>query len=492
MVGQGLFAKTYGGSSADRGYSVIQTADGGYAVAGETYSFGAGGGWNDFFVLKLNPDGSVAWAKTYGGTSIEFATSIIQTTDGGYAVAGMTYTFSAGQYDPFVLKLNPDGSVAWTRVFGGIQNDEIWSITQTTDGCYVVAGNTNSFPPTEINFFVAKLNSNGSIAWVKTYDAGATDYAYSVVATTDGGCFVGGRRTGTANDFFVLKLNSDGSVAWGRIIGGPKSEEAYCMTRTTDGGCVLAGYTISFAVADTYDIFVVKLNSDGSLAWAKVFGGPKWDGAECITQTSDGGYAVGGFTYSFGAGNTDYLVLKLNPDGSLAWARTFGGTGYEEPRSIVQTMDGGYVLTGPSGWDVLVLKLDQNGNYPGCVQDCSPVVGTPSPSISSISTGANCSPNTSSPNPIVTSPTPVITNICAPVYEYVEERGLESGPPITCLSVPGGLVFRSEADTDLRLYAPDGRLSYSGKLQKGENRISLDQGVYLWTTRNHKGKAVVR
>ncbi|MEO0210425.1 MAG: hypothetical protein ABIN66_01065, partial [candidate division WOR-3 bacterium] len=140
LIGQFLFAKTYGGTSGDYAYSITQTSDGGYAVAGRTESFGAGS-W-DFLVLKLNPDGSLAWARTFGGTIDDYAYSITQTSDGGYAVAGYTTSFGAGNVDFLVLKLNPDGSLAWARTFGGTNDDYAYSITQTSDGGYAVAGST--------------------------------------------------------------------------------------------------------------------------------------------------------------------------------------------------------------------------------------------------------------------------------------------------------------------------------------------------------------
>ncbi|MEO0211596.1 MAG: hypothetical protein ABIN66_07050, partial [candidate division WOR-3 bacterium] len=202
-----LFAKTYGGASMDRGHSIIWSSDGGYAVAGWTWSFGVGS--DDFLVLKLNPDGSLAWARTFGGTASDYAYSIIQTTDGGYAVAGETWSFASGYADFLVLKLNPDGSLAWARTFGGTNNDLAFSITQTSDGGYAVAGYTSSF--------------------------GAGGY-----------------------DFLVLKLNPDGSLAWARTFGGTNNDLAFSITQTSDGGYAVAGYTSSFG-AGGYDFLVLKL-----------------------------------------------------------------------------------------------------------------------------------------------------------------------------------------------------------------------------------------
>ncbi|MEO0179876.1 MAG: hypothetical protein ABIN54_01040 [candidate division WOR-3 bacterium] len=488
LVGQWLFAKAFGGTNWDEARSIIQTSDGGYAVAGYTYSFGAGD--YDFLVLKLNPDGSPVWARTFGGTSEDGAYSMTQTSDGGYAVAGYTYSFGAGNADLLVLKLNPDGSIHWARTFGGTSWDRAYSITQTSDGGYAVAGHTYSFGAGDDDFLVLKLNPDGSIHWARTFGGTSWDRAYSITQTSDGGYAVAGYTYSFGAggyDLLVLKLNPDGSLAWARTFGGTDYDIASSIAQTSDGGYAVAGYTQSFGTGG-YDFLVLKLNPDGSLAWARTFGGTSWDHASSITQTSDGGYAVAGYTESFGAGNGDFLVLKLNPDGSLAWARTFGGTDWDMASSIAQTADGGYAVAGKArsfgagDYDFLVLKLGSDGNYPGCVQECSPTVYDVSPTITEPSVGADCSPQTSSPDPTITTPDPAITEVCPTVY--VRERDILPGSRITCSPVPGAALFISPYEIGIKIYKADGRLAYSGELHEGENRLPLEPGVYIWTTRN--------
>ncbi|MEO0179772.1 MAG: hypothetical protein ABIM74_10385 [candidate division WOR-3 bacterium] len=495
LMGQFLFAKAFGGTNPDIAHSILQTSDGGYAVAGRTESFGAGG--YDFLVLKLNPDGSLDWARTFGGTNWDQAFSIIQTSDGGYAVAGCTASFGAGGSDFLVLKLNSDGSLAWARTFGGTSSENAWSITQTSDGGYAVAGGTWSFSAGGYDFLVLKLNSDGSLAWARTYGGLDGDHAYSIIQTSDGGYAVAGYTYSFGSgdeDFLILKLNPDGSLAWARTFGGTDYDDVYSIIQTSDRGYAVAGGTRSFGIG-YWDCFVLKLNPDGSLVWVKRFGGTDVDIASSIIQTSDGGYAVVGWTKNFGAGDVDLLVLKLNPDGSLAWARTFGGTSGDDAWSITQTSDGGYAVAGLT-WsfgagdaDFLVLKLDQNGNYPGCVQDCSPAVYDVSPATSSPSVGVNCSPSTSSPSPTITNPSLTITDACAPL-ELTETELAK--PEITCSPVPGAALFISTYDIGIKIYKSDGRLAYSGELHEGENRLSLEPGVYLWKTQNQSGKVAVR
>ena len=218
-------------------------------------------------------------------------------------------------------------------------------------------------------------------------------------------------------NLFITMLVSQNLFA--KTYGGTAIEYAHSIIQTADGGYAVAGGTRSFG-AGSLDFLVLKLNSDGSLAWARTFGGTNYDWARSIIQTTDGGYAVAGYTESFGAGNRDFLVLKLNSNGSLAWARTFGGTNYDWAWSIIQTTDGGYAVAGGAmsfgaGYaDFLVLKLGPDGDYTGCVHDCSPTVNTPSPSTSTPSVGEDCSPSISSPTPTVTTPSPTVTDVCPP------------------------------------------------------------------------------
>jgi len=261
----GGWAATYGGAGEDWAAAIQQTEDGGYIVAGWTASFSAVNG--DLWVLKLEPDGTVEWQKTYGGADNDKAASIQQTHDRGYVVAGMTQSFGAGDYDAWVLKLTPDGTVEWQKTYGGGGMDAAHSIRQTGDGGYIVAGCTSSFGT--------------------------------------------GRE-----DFWVLKLRPDGTVEWQKAYGGVDRDEAHSVWQTRDRGYIVAGTTSSFGAGEG-DLWVLKLRSDGSVKWQKLYGGAGWEWATSIQQTTEGGYIVAGLTNSFGARGFDSWVLKLRPDGSI-------------------------------------------------------------------------------------------------------------------------------------------------------------------------------
>jgi hypothetical protein len=497
LVGQGLFARTFGGTGYDESRSIAQARDGGYAIAGHTASFGAGA--YDCLVLKLSSDGSLAWARTFGGPSHDGAESIVRTTDGGYAVAGKTWSFGAGLFDFLVFRLDQSGNLSWAKTFGGTDEDRAYSIVQTSDGGYAVAGFAYSFGAGECDFLVLRLDSAGTLKWARTFGGPNDDKPWSIIQTQDGGYAVVGftYSFGAGWDFLVIRLDPSGNLTWARTFGGTDYDEACSITQTQDGGFAIAGRTYGFGAGDN-DILVIKIDPSGNLIWARTFGGTGYDGGVCsITQTQDGGFAVAGHTASFGAGAYDCLVLKLSSDGSLVWARTFGGPYSESAGSAIQTSDTGYAMVGET-WslgagndDLFVLRLDQNGNYPGCAEECSPTVTTPSVTTTSPSVQVGTpSPVSSNPNLSVSTPGLTITDACPP--SLVMEDGGRPRSGLICSPIPDAMLFVCSEDMPLRIYSADGRLILSKNLTKGENRINLEQGVYLWIAESYKGKAVVR
>ena len=240
------WAKTYGGTGFDFAYSIQETSDGGYIVAGSTASFGAGS--DDFWVLKLYSNGNVAWQKTYGGADYDYAYSIQQTSDGGYIVAGETWSFGAGSRDFWVLKLYSNGNVAWQKTYGGINADDVaFSIRQTQEGGYIVAGRTDSsLGAGKDDVWVLKLDANGNVTWQKTYGGGNWDYAYSIQQTSEGGYIVAGWTDsfGAGNDdVWVLKLDSAGNVTWQKTYGGANDDAAFSIQETSNAVYFVAGYT---------------------------------------------------------------------------------------------------------------------------------------------------------------------------------------------------------------------------------------------------------
>jgi uncharacterized delta-60 repeat protein len=389
-----MWAKTYGGTQPD-GLSLIEQAlDGGYIVSGSTNSFGAGNG--DLWILKLNPNGTVLWQKTYGGTGYESAASIQQTQEGGYIVAGTTNSFGYGNYDYWVLKINADGSVAWQSTYGGTGLDMPKTVQQTLDGGYIIIGNTYSFGAVNNDIWILKLNPDGTVTWQKTYGGAGYDVVDDgspIQQTSDGGYIVSGWTDSFGaggRDIWILKLKSDGTVTWQKTYGGTNDEFAKSILQIS-GGYIVVGNTLSYGAGGS-DVFILKLNDDGTVAWFKTYGGAGNDYAYSIQQTADGGYIVAGSTDSFGAGLTDFWILKINMDGTVAWQKAYGGTGYESAASIRQTQDGGYIVGGGTTYsfgaglnDIWILKLNSDGTL-GCGFGADTFATTFNPIISGVNT----------------------------------------------------------------------------------------------------------
>ncbi|MEO0139957.1 MAG: hypothetical protein ABIM88_00220 [candidate division WOR-3 bacterium] len=506
LIGQVLFAKAYGGADYDYVGSIAQNQDGGYIIAGSTSGFGAGA--YDCLVLKIDSDGTIDWAKTFGGQSNDGAVSVIKTMDGGYAVAGRTWSFGAGLYDFLVFKLDPSGNLSWAKTFGGTDEERAYSIVQTQDGGYAVAGFTYSFGAGECDFLVIRLDASGNLLWAKTFGGPGTmdeEKAYSIVQTQDGGYAVAGftYSFGTGWDFLVIKLDASGNLSWAKKFGGTDYEEAWSIIQTTDQGYAVVGRTYSFGAGDN-DLLFVKLDPSGNLSLAKTFGGTRWDGAYSIIQTVDGGYAVAGYTESLGTGG-DFLVLKLDPSGNPSWTRTFGGTSSDLASSVIQTADGGYAVAGYT-WsfsagmeDFFVLRLDRNGNYPGCVQESSlTVMSPPLNAISSPIIVNDASPLSLDPAIAITASALTVKDACA--SQDVKELNPKSpNQGITCSFVPGAMLVNSPDAMRIKIYSPNGQILYSGEIKKGQNRIPLGAGAYIWIVGTiegnspvYKGKAVVK
>jgi uncharacterized delta-60 repeat protein len=356
------WAKFYGAPgnfSNDRARDIQLTSDGGYIVAG----WAALG--SDMWISKLNSDGTIRWQKAFDGSRGDFGRSVEVTDDGGCVVAGYTYSFGADQYhsDVWLVKLDPEGNTEWQRVYGDIDTQRVSSVRKTTDGGYIMAGESNR--GNRYDFWVLKINANGTSAWQKTYSmGGGYDRAYAVKQTLDGGYIVCGESN---FNFWILKLQADGTVDWEKAYDDGGWNTARAIEQTTDFGYIVAGE------GDT-DAWVMKLNADGTIAWQKTYGGGTWDAASSVQETFDGGYVVAGYTRSFGQGDSDVWVLKLNADGTIDWEKTYGGSEDDDALQIRESPNG-YVV---AGWtesfgagfnnypDIWVLNLNINGEIPGC------------------------------------------------------------------------------------------------------------------------------
>jgi hypothetical protein len=371
--------KTFGGNYFDQVLSIQQTTDGGYITTGNTASIdgdviGNHGG-NDFWVVKLSTTGSLEWSKALGGSDHDRPYEIQQTTDDGFIVAGDSgsndgdVSGNHGSRDCWVVKLRKDGAIEWQKSFGGSEWDDAWSVRQTSDDGYIIAGSAGSSDGDVTgnhggkDFWVIRLNNMGELIWQKSLGGSSVDIAYSIHQTSDGGYIVTGETSSldgdiTENhgniDFWVLKLDGFGEIEWQKTFGGDGTDVASEVLQTLDGGYVVAGYVGSDVpnYHGVFDYWVIKLDVTGNIEWQKAMGGSGADWGRAITQLPDSSYVVFGAASSNDGDvidhyeDPDFWLVKLSKTGDIIWQKILGGSQGEIGYAMDKTTDGGFVLAG--------------------------------------------------------------------------------------------------------------------------------------------------
>jgi hypothetical protein len=359
------WTRTLGGPGVDVGYGVEQTADGGYVIVGRTESYGAGA--NDVWLVRVDAFGDTVWTRTFGGPGDDWGRAVDQTSDGGFVVAGWTESFGAGGADVWLIKTDAGGNVVWDRTFGGADHDMGYSVHQTRDGGYVLAGFTRSRGAGEDDVWLIKTDADGDSVWTRTFGGAGADVGSSVQQTQEGGYVIAGltQLSGGTCAGCLICTDSLGDVAWNRAYGSSGIDEGTSVWQTLDGGYIATGSTDEGAGSG--DVWLVKTGPDGVVEWTRTFGGSETDWGYCVQQTSDEGYVVVGGTWSYGAGDEDMWLIKTNANGDTVWTRTFGGASGDEAAAVQQTPDGGFVVVGTThsfgagSCDVWVVKTDAEG-----------------------------------------------------------------------------------------------------------------------------------
>ncbi|HKR06486.1 MAG TPA: T9SS type A sorting domain-containing protein [Bacteroidia bacterium] len=494
------YQKIFNGVNPGYGYSAKQTSDTGYIITGSAIGIGAGNA--DVYLIKTDAKGDTLWTKTIGGANTEFGISLQQTTDGGYIISGKTNGFGAGNYDVYLVKADSYGNALWTKSFGGIYEDEGTAVLQTSDGGYVIAGRTASFGSGNLDVYLLRTDGNGDTLWTKTLGGigNSNDYAEFIQQTSDGGYIItGGTNAFGAGswDAYLIKTDSSGNLSWAKTYGGADVDDGFSVQQTFDGGYILAGGTDSYG-AGNRDIYLIKTDSNGDTLWTRTYGGNDFEEANAVQQTADSGYIITGRTLTFGAGNADVYLVKTNSSGDTLWTKTFGGIYDDVPASIQQTIDGGYIISGGknstgTGNHIYLIKTDSNGNS-GCNQ------GNPATIVSGTSTQiTNPAIIVSSTATIVTSPATIVgsgstvTTLCTTVgiydLEFIPNNQDQFSPnPLTTQSK---LTFKNPNKEKLlfTLYDITGRITESVSTTNNEiilTKGSKQPGVYLYNLMNEK------
>jgi hypothetical protein len=391
--------QTYGSGGPDEPYAVRQTSDGGFIIGGTSYSSYAGSGnrtapgWggSDFWIVRTDAAGSNLWDRAYGSMGTEGLSSLEQTTDGGFILAGGSSSLgpsgnktanSYGLTDFWLVRTDSAGNKLWDVAFGGQRGDAANSVRQTSDGGFVVAGvstshasgNKTSVSWGGADFWVVRLDANGQKLWDQSFGGSQSDTAGVVRETADGGFIVGGYTDSGADgnkssasfgfsDFWVVRLDGAGNKLWDRSFGGNWSEYLRSLVQTADGGFLLAGQSTSFPSGNkrsplygSYDWWVIRVDANGGELWQRSYGGTDYDILLEVNRTADGGFILSGSSDSRTNGtktarrygSTDYWLVRINGSGNQLWDQTLGSRGEDTAAGAQQTADGGFIVAGLS------------------------------------------------------------------------------------------------------------------------------------------------
>jgi hypothetical protein len=310
------WSKTYGDTNYEYCYSLQQTTDNGYIIAGSIWKPGIDS--SDIILIKINLLGDTVWTKILGGFGFDWARCVRQTSDSGYIITGGTSSSGAGNEDLYLVKLNSFGDTVWSKTYGWENNDHGYAVKQTLDGGYIITGWTNVHDTVNYNLWILKTDAIGDTSWSFLYDASYSK-GTSVLQLTNGDIMVAGwafsYSTNTI-DFILLRINPNGNPLWIKTYGEYSQDYCYSLNQTADSGYILTGTTISF-YPSVDDILLIKVDDNGDSLWANTFGGNELERGWVGQQTNDGGYVVAGYTESFGAGGKDYYLIKTKNEISI-------------------------------------------------------------------------------------------------------------------------------------------------------------------------------
>ena len=350
---------------------------------------------SDFWIIRLDAAGNKLWDKSFGGNSWDNLASLQQTSDGGFILGGGSLSNNTGDktqnshnysYDYWIVKLDSSGNKLWDKAFGGNENDKLQDLIQTSDGGYILAGTSESNisgDKTEYNkgiynnsadYWIVKLDSAGNKVWDKTIGGDFNDTPFKIKQTLDGGYIIGGLSASNLSgdkseagrgesDYWIVKLNSNGVKQWDKTLGGSDKDIFGSLSLTLDGGYFIAGHSESGISHDkseaskgSSDYWVVKLDANGQIVWDKTIGGNGQEWLYAALEAPDGSFFIAGESASgiYGdksqvcQGLVDYWIIKLSPTGNKLWDKTVGGNLWDRLMDVQLTSDGGFILGGYS------------------------------------------------------------------------------------------------------------------------------------------------
>ena len=366
--GQIAFSREYGGAYDEDGRWMEQLPDSGFILTGATTTY-SNAQSSDVWLVRTDAYGNPLWSKSYGGPSFEFA-NMVKPIAGGFIICGLTT--KNGNDDAYLIKTNNTGDTVWEKVIGDAGTQWFEAIIPTTDSGYTAVGVNTTGTHGNYDIYLVKFNAAGVIQWERNIGGGSYEIGNSIQQTTDGGYILAGQSYSYGaydGDFYLVKTDANGLVQWQQNFARPYTQEVHYVQKTPDGGYILVGDadTLVNGFGDA-DVWLVKTDSAGNFLWDQVFGGSKKDGGKTVENTTDGGFILGGITRSFGLTNPNFYLIKTDGLGNLVWQdTTYGSPYHDHAYRCIQTSDGGYAEFGffRNSYDFenfALVKLGPNGS----------------------------------------------------------------------------------------------------------------------------------
>ena len=363
------FTRWFGGPKYDEAFCVQALANGGFVIAGTSLTLT--GSFEEVFAIRLDCAGDTVWVRTVGGRGHDDGFSICQTFDGGFAIAGTKSSSARDTVSAYVVKLDSAGTLEWTNKLRYSLKDLASSVCETRDSGLAIAGVMGSGPHGRSDARLMKMNRDGDTLWTRTYGGAADDGLLSILSLPDGGFLLTGYTNSLgagAFDCLVIRTDELGDTLWTRTYGGPDDETGWSAD-TTDDSCFVIGGVLTHGIppSGSAQFFLVKVQGDGDTVWTRTIDGATSDSRFSVRHTGDGGFAFVGTTPTSGR-EEDALLVKTDRWGEAQWRRTFGTQSFDKGSSVQQCQDGGFIVAGmvsENTYDAYLVKTDEQGLIAG-------------------------------------------------------------------------------------------------------------------------------
>lgn len=369
---------SFGSDGQEEATRIVQLTDGGFVIGGSSYEWSAdpgnktapGYGGYDFYIVRLDSHGQKLWDRSFGSPASEYLSTVEQTLDGGFLLAGTSYANSSGDF--YVVRVDEQGTKLWERFFGGSTFDLLKAAKQTADGGFILGGTSRSQFFASSDFWVVRLDTNGNKLWDAFFGGDRDDSLSDLQIAADGGFFLAGQSLSPVSgsrtapfygnsDYWLLRLDASGNKLWDRAYGGSEADQEPSLLIAPNGDLLLAGYSRSGIdgnkTVDTFgfdDFWVLRLDAAGEILWQRSYGGDYVEFLRDASPVGTNGFVLCGTSSSPPSGSKisrlfryeDGWAIRIDADGNQLWDASFGTTGFDRADSVIPTADGGYAVLG--------------------------------------------------------------------------------------------------------------------------------------------------